>query len=116
MSLELWEDPYVNPYLKSFIRSVDGGYSEWQEWSECSLTCGGGTRHRRRLCDNPVPIQGGRMCDGADDNGVEVVSEDCNVEPCPGVQNEKSRTSSSDGIFSCDYCAKNMHYTCIYDM
>lgn len=46
---------------------VDGGFGEWGDWSECSLTCGIGMQSRERKCDSPKPQNGGKPCDGAKD-------------------------------------------------
>ena len=58
--------------------SVDGGWSE-PEWSECSVTCGGGTQTRIRTCTNPAPAYGGLDCQG---ESSEI--KDCNSKDCPG--------------------------------
>ena len=60
---------------------VDGGYSEWEEWSDCSVTCGGGTRTRYRQCTNPVPQHGGKDCE---DLEPPTETEECNSNECPG--------------------------------
>jgi len=57
---------------------VAGGFSAWSDWSMCSATCNGGTQHRRRLCDNPSPLAGGRDC-----QGVRSETQACNNRPCP---------------------------------
>ncbi|XP_063688512.1 SCO-spondin-like isoform X2 [Bolinopsis microptera] len=60
------------------ICAVDGGWSEFSEWSECSVACGGGSQTRSRSCSNPAPENGGTDCDGGD-----LQSRDCNADPCP---------------------------------
>ena len=62
--------------LKNFL--VHGGFSEWSEWTLCSLSCNGGERIRTRACNNPTPQFNGLLCFG---NMVE--SQSCNPQFCP---------------------------------
>ncbi|XP_017573536.2 hemicentin-1 isoform X3 [Pygocentrus nattereri] len=57
---------------------VDGKWSSWVSWGACSVSCGGGTRQRTRLCASPAPQHGGRQCEG---NDIHI--DFCNSEPCP---------------------------------
>uniref|UniRef100_A0A672F9Q3 Uncharacterized protein n=1 Tax=Salarias fasciatus TaxID=181472 RepID=A0A672F9Q3_SALFA len=45
---------------------VDGGWTPWSVWSDCSVTCGLGTHVRTRACINPPPRNNGSACGGAD--------------------------------------------------
>uniref|UniRef100_A0A3Q3ALP3 Hemicentin 1 n=1 Tax=Kryptolebias marmoratus TaxID=37003 RepID=A0A3Q3ALP3_KRYMA len=56
----------------------DGKWSSWISWGACSVSCGGGTRQRTRLCASPAPQHGGRKCEGND-----VHTDFCNSDPCP---------------------------------
>ncbi|XP_061184990.1 SCO-spondin-like [Saccostrea echinata] len=56
---------------------VDGGFSKWSSWSPCSKNCGGGTRARGRLCNNPVPKDGGKKCVGS-----YTQTQTCNSQGC----------------------------------
>ena len=56
--------------------AVDGEWLQWQAWAECSVSCGGGTRHRLRTCKQP--LHGGLVCDGTDKE-----TEACNQHLCP---------------------------------
>ena len=58
---------------------VPGGWSSWEEWTECSEYCGRGNRTRGRNCDNPTPKHGGVYCP---DHNSEL--EDCIIKECPG--------------------------------
>ncbi|XP_050994845.1 LOW QUALITY PROTEIN: hemicentin-1 [Labeo rohita] len=57
---------------------VDGKWSSWVSWGACSVSCGGGTRQRTRICASPAPQHGGRQCEG---NDIHI--DFCNNEPCP---------------------------------
>uniref|UniRef100_A0A8C3J6R6 Hemicentin-1 n=1 Tax=Calidris pygmaea TaxID=425635 RepID=A0A8C3J6R6_9CHAR len=57
---------------------VHGGFSDWLEWRACSVTCGQGVQERIRQCNNPLPANGGRRCEGPD---TDVRS--CHKQPCP---------------------------------
>ncbi|XP_061163025.1 A disintegrin and metalloproteinase with thrombospondin motifs adt-1-like [Saccostrea echinata] len=57
---------------------IDGGFNEWNLWSECSTSCGGGLKVRRRTCSNPSPQYGGVNCTGQHEH-----AENCNILPCP---------------------------------
>ncbi|GMT24420.1 hypothetical protein PFISCL1PPCAC_15717 [Pristionchus fissidentatus] len=41
--------------------SLDGGWSEWEGWSECSSLC---ISKRQRSCTQPSPLNGGNDCGG----------------------------------------------------
>ena len=71
---------YYDSYL-SVTERVDGGWSDFEDWSDCSLECGEGTRTRSRSCTNPAKSNGGADCVG---NGEE--TEPCNTDQCPGIQ------------------------------
>ena len=61
----------------AFDNLVAGSWSEWENWSVCSVTCGSGLRERTRSCDNPKPSNGGADC-----VGEALESEACNKEKC----------------------------------
>lgn len=58
---------------------INGGYTTWSGWSECSVTCGGGTRTRTRNCTNPVPMGGGKDCS---EIGEPLQEQECNNQTC----------------------------------
>jgi hypothetical protein len=59
---------------------VDGGYSEFGDWSECSVLCGEGTQTRTRTCTNPAPAHGGADCVGESSE-----TQTCFENDCPGL-------------------------------
>ena len=66
---------------------VDGGWTlfgDWTDWSDCSVSCGGGqrTRTHSRTCTNPKPQHGGQKCTGS---SKETSAVSCNSETCPGL-------------------------------
>ena len=59
---------------------VNGGWTTWGDWSECSVTCGGGTQTRSRSCTNPPVAHGGKPC-----LGLREITQDCDKDiMCPG--------------------------------
>lgn len=43
---------------------VNGNWSAWTPWSDCTAKCNGGIQTRRRSCSNPLPQRGGQSCAG----------------------------------------------------
>ena len=41
---------------------MDGGYSAWEPWSVCSVSCGEGIMTRVRKCNDPEPSKAGKGC------------------------------------------------------
>ena len=58
---------------------VDGGWTEWSDWTACSKKCGegGGFKSRIRSCSDPPPLNGGSYCEG---DHFDV--QPCNDFPC----------------------------------
>ncbi|CAC5388020.1 PKD1L2 [Mytilus coruscus] len=52
---------------------IDGGYTTWSEWDDCSQKCDQRTT-RRRTCHNPTPCNGGEDCSQF---GRDTLTKDC---------------------------------------
>uniref|UniRef100_A0A8C5EX05 Uncharacterized protein n=1 Tax=Gouania willdenowi TaxID=441366 RepID=A0A8C5EX05_GOUWI len=67
------------PHIQTPGCRVDGAWGQWGPWTGCSLSCGGGEKLRKRLCDNPPPEGGARGC-----VGVAEQQKACNTQQCTG--------------------------------
>jgi len=86
-----------------FFILVDGGWSQWGEWSSCSTTCDYGVKTRSRSCTDPVPQQNGNPCNGSDED-----SQQCILSYCPG------KTSPSLSLSVC--LSVSLHLHCVHAM
>lgn len=64
----------------------DGAWVTLQEWTECTLACGGGKSYKHRMC--VPPAGGGLPC-----MGQAVLAKTCNEMPCAkeGEENKKPK-------------------------
>ena len=78
MNLEL---PAILLYflLSYLVPPIPGNWGLWDDWSDCTEECGGGTQERARSCDNPEPQGGGEDCQGR-----SYEDRACNTFGCPG--------------------------------
>ncbi|XP_015670243.1 A disintegrin and metalloproteinase with thrombospondin motifs 18 [Protobothrops mucrosquamatus] len=58
-------------------KPVNGQWSAWSMWSDCSRTCGGGVTYQERHCNNPKPQHGGKFCQGS-----SRIYQLCNTQLC----------------------------------
>lgn len=63
------------------VKAVQGNYTEWSEWSDCSTSCGTGEKFRTRNCTNPRPAFGGMDCSFI---GMDRDVQKCELRPCAG--------------------------------
>jgi hypothetical protein len=56
---------------------INGGWSDFGDWDECSAPCGNGVVTAIRLCNNPAPQNGGRYC-----VGEPTITKRCSNGPC----------------------------------
>ncbi|XP_078591867.1 SCO-spondin-like [Branchiostoma floridae x Branchiostoma japonicum] len=62
-----------------------GGWTEWSQWSACTVTCGAGTSLRYRNCTIPPPSLPDLTCEGSAVQTTTCMTEsDC--EGCPAGQ------------------------------
>lgn len=58
---------------------VNGVWSLWGSWGDCSVTCENGTRQRTRTCSHPPQKYAGKPCDGE-----TAQYKPCQMDLCPG--------------------------------
>ncbi|XP_068091514.1 SCO-spondin-like isoform X2 [Hyperolius riggenbachi] len=85
--------------------ALNGSWSDWTPWSECSVTCGGGYQSRYRFCDGPSGM--GADCDGSDRE-----EQPCNLYPCSESGNWSSWSSWTDCTKSCGEGVRSRSRTC----
>jgi len=56
---------------------IDCDWAEWQEWTVCTTSCGGGMKEQVRQ-KNHTAEHAGKLCDGS-----HIKPEPCNTDPCP---------------------------------
>ena len=81
------KDKFGNVILENKI--VDGYWIVLQEWTQCSLKCGGGTSTLHRMC--VPPKYGGKDCEGSN-----IISKPCNIQPCPEIKILKNSLKNNE--------------------
>ena len=69
-------------HFECLFNLVNGGWSHFGSYSQCSVSCGGGNHTRSRTCTNPTPQHGGKNCVGS-----STETHSCNNDPCPSKFN-----------------------------
>ena len=67
-------------------------WSPWSEWTECSVTCGGGFQKKIRSCLDVS--NGGKYCDGK-----EKEIRPCHKGQCQESQREKEKAFIHEGLY-----------------
>ncbi|XP_031569460.1 uncharacterized protein LOC116303960 [Actinia tenebrosa] len=86
---------------------VDGNWSDWGPYGDCSKTCGSGVQTRSRTCTNPKPQGGGKDCEG-----LAVSSQACNTHKCPINGSWSEWGPWSEGTRTCGGATRYRTRTC----
>ncbi|GCB62131.1 A disintegrin and metalloproteinase with thrombospondin motifs 8-like [Scyliorhinus torazame] len=77
---------------------VQGSWGSWNPWGECSRTCGGGVQFSFRECNDPVPQNGGKYCEGQ-----RTRYRTCNTQDCPNNNGKSFREEQCEKYNSRNY-------------
>jgi len=78
-----------NHGLKIYIsKPVDCAWGDYEEWGECSKSCGGGSRKRTRA-EQTRALGGGKSCEGSDTESGE-----CKTQACPTTTTTTTTTTT----------------------
>ena len=76
---------------------VDGGWSDWTAYDDCSVTCGAGSQTRSRECDSPEPSNGGSTCVGDSSETTACEEDACLGKSIPFYLIDKKQIASNCG-------------------
>lgn len=88
---------------------IDGGYSEWTDFSACSVSCNSGTETRTRMCNRPKPEHGGKECSRY---GPAIETRSCFINVCPIDGNYSDWSAFSPCTKSCGVGLKTRTREC----
>ncbi|XP_052284771.1 SCO-spondin-like isoform X2 [Dreissena polymorpha] len=88
---------------------VDGIWTQWSDWTNCPVTCGGGGSSRTRACFYPDPAHKGKACVGGN-----AETKECNTNLCPVDGTWTTWTAWSDCSKSCDSGTKQRARVCVF--
>jgi hypothetical protein len=71
--------PNTQPLNDPNSKPEDGKWVVLQDWSSCTLKCGGGLSYQHLMCIPPK--NGGKECEGPN-----IRTKPCNTQPCPEVK------------------------------
>uniref|UniRef100_A0A915PU21 Peptidase M12B domain-containing protein n=1 Tax=Setaria digitata TaxID=48799 RepID=A0A915PU21_9BILA len=69
---------------------IDGAWTTWSEWSQCSDPCINGYQSRTRFCSNPRALNGGSPCLGSDFE-LAPCNDTSRCLQCRGLQHKMER-------------------------
>ena len=91
-------------------KKESASWGAWEDWSQCSKSCGGGTQFTTRRCKEPPSNSNGKTCfgnwkdvvDGKDRMMIyKKLTRPCNQKDCPSTIEVKTAfTSASNVILS----------------
>lgn len=91
----------IERYDGADASSTDGYLILLQDWSPCSVKCGGGEKIQQWMC--VPPKKGGKPCQG------ELIRKKvCNAQPCPTVKTETSTSASASSLMQSTSSASNI--------
>lgn len=70
-----FENALTNAVLAICFILIFAVYGEWSHWSQCTVTCGQGTKRRHRQCNR----RNSRYCTGNTDETVSCLSRQCQL-------------------------------------
>ncbi|CAD5120562.1 DgyrCDS9128 [Dimorphilus gyrociliatus] len=86
--------PFVGKNCQFVV--TDGQWGGWGAWADCSVDCGLGVQTRRRECNNPRPVHGGKKCAGSASEVIKCEKGACSTRDGKwGLWKEWSRCSVS---------------------
>jgi len=89
---------------KGLEKLSDGYWIVLQNWSQCSLKCGGGISTFQRMCIPPK--KGGKPC-----QGKAILTKECNKQPCPEVYGSAENLANRNNTEVMKPIVKIMHFT-----
>nr|XP_014342845.1 PREDICTED: SCO-spondin [Latimeria chalumnae] len=89
------------------ICDVNGDWSAWTPWSECSASCGTGLQSRYRFCTDPPPSGNGLPCIGPEREG-----QPCNMQTCSRSGNWSEWSPWTDCTRTCGEGVRTRNRLC----
>ncbi|XP_069104021.1 coadhesin-like isoform X2 [Argopecten irradians] len=109
LKVTVFKDERVFADAQQGNNPMDGVWSDWPAWTDCSSTCGNGTMTRHRTCDNPSPVYGGDDCEGS-----TTETQTCMLANCSVNGNWSEWNPWTDCSESCGNGTRNRNRICDY--